>query len=356
MISVIVPVYKVEPYLRRCVDSILAQTFTDFELILVDDGSPDGCPAICDEYAEKDRRIRVIHKKNGGVSQARNTALEIVNGQYIMFCDSDDYWEKDWLEALYVAMADSNVDCVSASYSRVNVDGGYLGIKERETGIFEFRQPQEKIAFLATKILGSPLGWEVTTRIFKTDIIRRNHIRFCETCGSFAEDMGFVLEYMLYCDFAKSIESFGYCYMQREDSMMHKSMDIIKLDSMNEISKQAGARYFALMGGKVQRKQYSILHFLIMYCQYNKMANMSAYPYMADEIRKICDKEWYFKQTKALFTCYPTLKCLFGKDNARRILLFASYCLHRNWRLYQLESAFYYKVIGKHDESNHCDQ
>lgn len=71
-ISVIIPVYKVETYLRRCIDSILAQTFTDFELILVDDGSPDGCPAICDEYAERDARVRVIHKENGGVSSARN--------------------------------------------------------------------------------------------------------------------------------------------------------------------------------------------------------------------------------------------------------------------------------------------
>ncbi len=79
-ISVIVPVYKVEPYLRRCVDSILAQTFTDFELILVDDGSPDGCPAICDDYIEKDSRVKVIHQENAGVSVARNAGLEIAGG------------------------------------------------------------------------------------------------------------------------------------------------------------------------------------------------------------------------------------------------------------------------------------
>lgn len=79
-VSIIVPVYKVEPYLRRCVDSILAQTFTDFELILVDDGSPDNCPAICDEYAERDSRVRVIHKENGGVSSARNAGMEAAVG------------------------------------------------------------------------------------------------------------------------------------------------------------------------------------------------------------------------------------------------------------------------------------
>ena len=89
-LSIIVPVYKVEPCLRRCVDSILAQTFTDFELILVDDGSPDGCPAICDEYARLDERVRVIHKSNGGLSDARNAGLDVARGEFIGFVDSDD--------------------------------------------------------------------------------------------------------------------------------------------------------------------------------------------------------------------------------------------------------------------------
>ncbi len=105
VISVIVPVYKVEPYLRRCVDSILAQTFTDFELILVDDGSPDNCGAICDEYAAKDSRIYVIHQKNGGLSAARNAGIDWVfansDSQYISFVDSDDWVHSRFLELLY---------------------------------------------------------------------------------------------------------------------------------------------------------------------------------------------------------------------------------------------------------------
>lgn len=93
--SIIVPVYKVEPYLRQCVDSVLCQTFVDFELILVDDGSPDQCPAICDEYAEKDGRVHVIHKQNGGQSDARNTGVEAAKGEYLIFLDSDDWWEDE---------------------------------------------------------------------------------------------------------------------------------------------------------------------------------------------------------------------------------------------------------------------
>ena len=90
-ISIIVPVYKVEPYIRQCVESVLGQTYSNFELILVDDGSPDSCGAICDEYAEKDSRVRVIHQENGGVSAARNAGLDIMKGEYVAFIDSDDF-------------------------------------------------------------------------------------------------------------------------------------------------------------------------------------------------------------------------------------------------------------------------
>lgn len=110
LISVIVPVYKVEKYIHKCVDSILSQTFTDFELFLVDDGSPDNCGIICDEYAEKDNRIIVIHKENGGLSDARNVAIDKANGDYLTFIDSDDYVSDNHLETLYNALIETNSD------------------------------------------------------------------------------------------------------------------------------------------------------------------------------------------------------------------------------------------------------
>ena len=110
--SVVVPIYKVEKYLPRCIDSLIGQTLKDIEIILVDDGSPDGSPAICDEYAAKDSRIKVIHKKNGGVSAARNDGLKIATGDYIIFCDSDDWMEKDALESLYNKGVETGADIV----------------------------------------------------------------------------------------------------------------------------------------------------------------------------------------------------------------------------------------------------
>lgn len=100
MVSVIVPIYKVEKYLKRCVNSLLAQSYSDFELILVDDGSTDNCSNICEDYAAKDKRIRVIHKENGGLSDARNAGLRIAKGEYIAFVDSDDWVATNYLETL----------------------------------------------------------------------------------------------------------------------------------------------------------------------------------------------------------------------------------------------------------------
>ena len=109
-LSVIIPVYKVEKYLNRCVDSVLAQDFVDVEIILVDDGSPDRCPTICDEYAKKDTRVKVIHKENGGLSSARNAGIEIAQGEYLTFLDSDDAWVENKLGEVITYLKKADVD------------------------------------------------------------------------------------------------------------------------------------------------------------------------------------------------------------------------------------------------------
>ena len=110
LISVIVPIYNVEPYLDRCVKSIVDQTYDHLEIILVDDGSPDNCPVLCDTWAERDRRIKVIHKTNGGLSDARNAGLAAASGGLICFIDSDDWIEPEFLSALYYAMEQTGAE------------------------------------------------------------------------------------------------------------------------------------------------------------------------------------------------------------------------------------------------------
>ena len=116
LVSVIIPVYKVEPYLRTCVDSVLAQTYENLEVILVDDGSPDNCPAICDEYAAKDSRVRVIHKENGGLSDARNAGLEAAKGEWICFVDSDDAVDENYVGFLLEAAVENDCEIAVCGY------------------------------------------------------------------------------------------------------------------------------------------------------------------------------------------------------------------------------------------------
>ena len=123
LISVIVPVYKVEQYLDECVQSIINQTYKNLEIILVDDGSPDRCPAICDKYAEIDHRVIVIHKQNGGVCSARNAALSIAKGEYIGFVDGDDYIDSSMYEALMNACVDSGAGFAYSNFLFVDSTG-----------------------------------------------------------------------------------------------------------------------------------------------------------------------------------------------------------------------------------------
>ena len=130
-ISIIVPVYNVEPYLARCIESIIAQSYTDWELILVDDGSPDHCPEICDTYAIKDKRIKVIHKKNGGLSDARNHGLDVASKDYILFVDSDDFIHPNMLQTMIRLGIEKNADIVQCGYIR-GISSVFPAIKESQ--------------------------------------------------------------------------------------------------------------------------------------------------------------------------------------------------------------------------------
>lgn len=131
LISIIVPIYKVQDYLEKCIESILAQSITNFELILIDDGSPDDCGKICDYYAARDSRIRVIHKKNEGLSAARNTGLDIAQGEYIGFVDSDDWIEKNMYETLINLLIDNDADIAQCEFIKTFDEDETIDNRER---------------------------------------------------------------------------------------------------------------------------------------------------------------------------------------------------------------------------------
>ena len=129
-VSIIVPVYNVEKYLNRCIQSLLNQTLKDIEIIMVDDGSPDRCPQMCDNYAKKDNRIKVIHKQNAGLGYARNSGLEIATGEYIAFVDSDDFVNSQMYETLYNNAVSTKADVVYSGFRKEFNKNRFLNVRE----------------------------------------------------------------------------------------------------------------------------------------------------------------------------------------------------------------------------------
>lgn len=211
-VSIIVPVYKVEPFIHRCVNSILSQTFSNFELILVDDGSPDNCPAICDDYATKDSRVHVIHKENGGLSSARNSGIEKVQGKYILFCDSDDYVSDQWCETL-----------IDAASGRQNcfVFGGIQTVFSDKTDTHELgNQIQEySLAHFLDFHTKGIVGFACNV-LFDANVIRAHNLRFRNDV--IIEDLPFCLEYLKYMDSLVYCGHAGYYYVQRDSSTLSR--------------------------------------------------------------------------------------------------------------------------------------
>lgn len=213
-ISIVIPVYKVEDSIATCLDSVLAQTFTDWECLLVDDGSPDRSGAICDEYVRKDNRFKAFHKDNGGVSSARNLALSKVEGRFVTFIDSDDYIAPDFIASLYEpCKSDLEIDFVH---------GGC--VDQLPTGEIV---PNQKYTPLVSddkvKLFAGFRGL-IVSKLFKTDILREKVIRFDESMKN-GEDMVFTIDYLAHCTKYAFVDTVGYYYVQREGSAMHSAVN-----------------------------------------------------------------------------------------------------------------------------------
>ncbi len=195
-ISVIVPVYKVEKYLSQCIDSILVQTFTNFELLLIDDGSPDDCGRICEEYARKDERIRVFHQANAGLSCARNTGLINARGQYVTFIDSDDYVKDRYIEALYNALSpdDTKMGVIAGSLVRFFPSGEFETIHVPEQDI-----SSGQMFLLLTELIDKYVSY-AGNKLYDNRLIQRHGLRFVPFVSGL-EDLLFLLDYLCHADF-----------------------------------------------------------------------------------------------------------------------------------------------------------
>ena len=215
-ISIIVPIYKVEKYLNRCIDSILAQSFTDYELILVDDGSPDNCPDICDDYVNQDSRIKVIHKENGGLSDARNAGIALAQGEFLGFVDSDDYIEPDMYETLYNDINHFNADISICDFTIVTENE----IKKYVSKNVHWSMTgNEAVYYLIGKNLFTVNVWN---KLYRKSLF--NNIRYPNNC--LYEDFHIMYKLLYKANVVVYNSVSKYNYFQRSNSIMGKTLSM----------------------------------------------------------------------------------------------------------------------------------
>ncbi len=297
MISVIVPIYKVEAYLPRCIDSILNQTFPDFELILVDDGSPDHCHVICDEYAKKNARIHVIHQQNNGLAAARNAGIDWVfansKSDYLAFIDSDDWVHPFFLEWLYNAAKNGNTDISVCNYEIVNTENCMP-----QYDCFNYKMC-DALDFYATK---GPLGVIACNKLYCNDLFR--DIRF--PVGELHEDEFITYKLMFESKKIAYINQPLYYYFQNPKSIMHtfSLKHLVYIDVVKE-QYQFLQKHGSILVQKamMQKRLYSYVYCLeniVSLRKKNRKQYESTYKKLLLELKKLL-----IEQTQISLVDYP---------------------------------------------------
>lgn len=289
VISVIVPVYKVEAYLPACVESILTQTFTDFELILVDDGSPDDCGAMCDQYALQDARVRVIHQQNGGLSAARNTGMDAAAGEYITFVDSDDVIAPEYLEALYTGLVENDADISCCQFQEFEdtlppkIGGAALldGYPHTMTG-------HEAVLCIYNGIPGISIN--ACAKLYRKALLSGR----CFPVGKIHEDQALVPVVLSEAGTVVSVGRRNYYYRIRPGSIMHTAFSAKRFDNVEAID--SCIRYFRERG-------YSVLASAAERTR-KKVNAICVIQALSSGSRNMIPKQYDLPKFQALYYCY----------------------------------------------------
>lgn len=265
LISVIVPVYRTQEYLTRCVDSLLGQTYRNLEILLIDDGSDDESGAICDEFAQKDERVRVIHKENGGISDARNCGLDNFTGEYFVFVDSDDYVRADYVEYLYELVCDFNCLMAVCGYDVLFSDGNSFKSTATERYTVTAKECMERLFYDEFVTVGP---W---AKIYHRSLI--GDIRY--PYGKLFEDAGTTYRFMMKCDSIAFGEASKYFYAVRSQSIVTSDFNPNKLDLLemsDAMCDAAEERWPELAKASLRRRVY------VRFSTVNQMLDTDAFP------------------------------------------------------------------------------
>ncbi len=227
LVSLIIPVYKVEKYLNKCVESVVNQTYKNLEIILVDDGSPDNCPNMCEAWAKKDSRIKVIHRKNGGLSAARNSGIEVAKGEYFCFVDSDDYVAKDYVKSLYESLKSNNADMAICEVTEVNEKYNVIDDKKTRERLTNCVKTGLELLdlILPAKTYAYVVAWN---KLYKRELF--NNLRYAE--GKIHEDEFIIHRLFARCNRVAIIDKPLYYYLKRGDSIIGIGFNIKRINAL----------------------------------------------------------------------------------------------------------------------------
>ena len=334
-VSVIVPVYNVEKYLKRCVDSILNQTFHDFEVILVDDGSPDICPSICDEYVEKDQRIRVVHKENGGLSSARNAGLEIANGEYILFVDSDDYIKPHLLQTCVSKIEETNCDAVRFGYEKIDEGFNIIKVRYPHDSLYSFSTSEQRLDFLCNDLLSYSIPFTAWSCLFKNDIIRKHNLRFVSERIIYSEDTFFSSLYTFHSSSCVALNKSLYVYQDNKNSLMgtYKSQKTILINKCVEWSKHL----YQLCEDEYIKDNFYFIAVAFYKNELKFNAEKENVKKLIKSIKALDDKKYFSNQFKSYYGAIKKeYKLKQGKKQAFKYLTFVKYFMSFNRVVFKL--------------------
>lgn len=353
LFSIIIPIYNVAPYLEDCVESAVNQTYSNIEIILVDDGSTDESGKICDKWAERDKRVKVIHQVNGGLSAARNAGLSSAKGKYIYFLDGDDYIDDELIETVATAFEEEeDIDLVVFQYWKVYSDhiDEAPRFAPRKTKV---DTEMERFRFIVNDFWQHRIGWEAWNRAFKKSILDKNNIFFADNRKIFAEDLFFSL---CYCPFVKKINVLSdhlYYYRQREDSIMGEQKHRLNAGRMTELGKELLDFYQKHAQCSLLAEHFSVLYYLIIRSVmdgYQRRYGDSVRNMRHELLRDVSDYSFLKKNFRYLSKEKEILRSLYDWVSVERIITQTKFYADGNPVLYVLRREgidFIEKVVRK---------
>ena len=350
MVSIIIPIYNVVNYIDQCIESVCKQSYSQFEIILVDDGSNDGSAEKCDEWGKYDNRIHIIHKINGGLSSARNAGLDIAIGKYVLFLDGDDYIDSNLLREV-VPYMENGYEMVAFNYRKFFENGYMQKAPNFEEGIFTYEKFGEKKQFFIQKLLRYKIGWEACTRIFNREIIDNYSLRFIDNKTIFAEDLHFSLCYCAHCSKIYSLSKSLYFYRQHENSIMAHEKSNINVSKMDKLGRTLLNYYLQYDDCKELIDIFPVIYFMVI----NNVIERYRQNLQTDlkELREsiyvdLENPDFFIKQIKALKEYEEDLRLVYSNIQSKVILNEAKYFIDGKylcaWFRYQL-IRIYVKIL-----------